>query len=89
MILLCGIPSEPPMRLVRERLEALGVPVVEFNQRQFASAEIGFEVSGRHVSGELRLQGRAYPLEEFQGVFARLMDDRNLPEIISRSRNDE
>ena len=42
MILLCGIPSEPPLRLVAERLEAAGAQAVMFNQRRFADcAKIG------------------------------------------------
>jgi glutathione synthase/RimK-type ligase-like ATP-grasp enzyme len=81
MILLCGIPSEKPMRLVRERLEALGAPAVMFNQREFARSELGFEMSGGRVIGELRIGERVYRLEEFQAVYTRLMDDRSLPEL--------
>ncbi|MDQ1472552.1 MAG: hypothetical protein QOJ99_4032 [Bryobacterales bacterium] len=81
MILLLGIPSESPMRLVRERLEQMGEPFLMFNQRQFATAEISFDISGGSVTGELQFAGRTYRLEEFRGVYTRLMDDRNLPEL--------
>jgi hypothetical protein len=81
MILLCGIPSEKPMRVVRERLEALGAPAVMFNQRQFASSEVVLEVSGGGVTGEMRIGDKVYRLEEFQAVYTRLMDDRSLPEL--------
>ena len=36
MILLTGIPTEPPLARVRHELERLNVPVVLFNQRNAA-----------------------------------------------------
>lgn len=87
MILLCGIPSETPLRLVRERLEELGSPYVMFNQRQFDTSELEFEVSGGGVTGRLKVQDRVYPLQEFRGVYTRLMDDTNLPELKNEPPN--
>jgi glutathione synthase/RimK-type ligase-like ATP-grasp enzyme len=81
VILVCGIPSEPPLALVCERLEGMGVPYVMFNQRQFSSAEIEFELSGGRVKGEMRLGGRSYRLEDFCSIYTRLMDYRFLPEL--------
>jgi glutathione synthase/RimK-type ligase-like ATP-grasp enzyme len=50
MILLCGIPSETPLRMVREAAEAQGVEVVVLNQRQSAEMRIAWDfVPGFHV----------------------------------------
>lgn len=81
MILLCGIPSETPLRMVIDRLRASRADFVVFNQRHFRDCELQFEVTRGLVSGELRLLDRVYPLEFFQSVFSRMMDDRCLPEL--------
>lgn len=83
MILVCGIPSETPLRMVTSRLEELGVPFVLFNQREFAKCEIWFEVRGPEITGELRIGGRTYKLQDFTGIYPRMMDDRFLPELSS------
>lgn len=81
MILLCGIPSEPPLALVAKALDENGAPYVFFNQRQFATCSISFEISGGSVSGLLHIDGKGYPLDEITGVYTRLMDYRRLPEL--------
>lgn len=81
MILLCGIPSEAPIAMVAARLHSLNLPFVSFNQRRFAEADLRFELSGDKVAGRLRLDGHSYRLEDFTGVYTRLMDDRLLPEL--------
>jgi glutathione synthase/RimK-type ligase-like ATP-grasp enzyme len=81
MILLCGIPSEPPLAMVSEQVRRLGVPYVLFNQRHFADMAIEFEITGSQVTGRLQLAGRDYRLESFCGVYTRLMDDQSLPEL--------
>jgi glutathione synthase/RimK-type ligase-like ATP-grasp enzyme len=81
MILLCGIPSEPPLALVIEAVQALGVPYVVFNQRHFANASMLFEIQGGHLSGWLEIDGSGYPLEHIEGVYIRLMDYQMLPEF--------
>lgn len=83
MILLCGIPSETPLRMVTSRLEEVGIPFVLFNQREFANCEIWFEVQDAQITGELRIGDRTYKLQDFTGVYPRMMDDRFLPELSS------
>ena len=83
MILLCGIPSETPLRLVVERIESGDVPYLMLNQRQFADCDIWFEIDGAGVRGELRIGTSIYPLEDFHAAYQRLMDDRCLPELES------
>lgn len=81
MILVCGIPSEPPIARVLDELDDLHAPVVVFNQRQSESTRLAWAVVAGRVSGWLDLAGRAYDLAAFDGVYARLMDDRLLPEL--------
>jgi glutathione synthase/RimK-type ligase-like ATP-grasp enzyme len=81
VILVCGIPSESPLRMVTSRLEEVGVPFLMFNQREFANCEIWFEVSHKEVNGELRIGERTYKLQEFTAIYPRMMDDRFLPEL--------
>jgi hypothetical protein len=42
---------------------------------------MAFEVTAGQVTGWLEVQGRRYRLEEFGGVYTRLMDERWLPEL--------
>ena len=81
MILLCGIPTETPLAMVAASLRRMGVPHVWFNQRQFADMGLWFAVSSGQVTGTLSLDGRAYRLQDFCGVYTRLMDDHALPEL--------
>jgi len=81
MILVCGIPTEPPLARVLDQLDGLGAPTVVFNQRQFEVCRIAWAVAGGRVSGWLSIEDRAYDLGSFTGVYARLMDDRLLPEL--------
>ncbi|MFZ0685865.1 MAG: ATP-grasp domain-containing protein [Terriglobales bacterium] len=92
MILVCGIPSETPLRMVTARLDEMGVPFVMFNQRQFADCDVWFEVRRGEVSGELGIGDDRYLLQDFTAVYPRMMDDRALPELAdelpdSRLRN--
>jgi glutathione synthase/RimK-type ligase-like ATP-grasp enzyme len=81
MILLCGIPSELPLRMVTSRLEEIGAKFVLFNQREFANCEIWFEIDNGEVGGELRLGRQTYQLQDFAAAYPRMMDDRFLPEL--------
>lgn len=80
MILLCGIPSEPPLAEVAAQLVDLGVEHVVLNQRELAGSVLAVGVGGSGVCGELRVSGRVYPLGAFTGVYIRLMDYRFVPE---------
>jgi hypothetical protein len=81
MILLCGIPSEPPLARVREQADRAGVPYVLFNQRRFAEMAMEFELSGTELRGVLHLGSQSWRLEDLFGVYTRLVDDRSLPEL--------
>jgi RimK-like ATP-grasp domain len=81
LILLCGIPSEPPLARVREELERLGAHVALFDQRRCADAELAFRLAGGRVTGVLRLGRERVALETFVGVYTRAMDEQLLPEL--------
>jgi glutathione synthase/RimK-type ligase-like ATP-grasp enzyme len=81
MILVAGIPSETPLAMVCGHLREMGARVVVFNQRQAAKAAIAFELAAGEVSGWLRLDGSHHRLEDFRGIYYRLMDDQVLPEL--------
>jgi len=67
--------------MVRAELERLEAPYVVLSQRRAAEARMSFEVRAGRVTGVLELDGSTWPLEFFDGVYTRLMDDRLLPEL--------
>jgi len=87
MILFCGILSETPIVMVRDHLDKIGVPYVIFNQRNFMNMDINFEIKDNLVFGLLNIGGKSYRLEDFQGVYTRLMDTQFLPEIKNETIN--
>jgi glutathione synthase/RimK-type ligase-like ATP-grasp enzyme len=81
MILVCGIPSEAPTRLVLEAASHLGVEAISLSQR--LASDCGLEVgwqAGRMVA---QLHGRdgVVDLDAATGAFVRLADYRMLPEF--------
>ncbi len=70
------------MKLVVDQLDRLEASYAMFNQRKFAETDVEFEVlSGGTIQGDIRLGNSAYSLNEFGGVFTRMMDDQGLPEL--------
>ena len=64
-----------------ERLDACGARYAFFDQLRIDDAAIEWELAGGVAAGELRVNGAVWPLEEFTGVYTRLMDDRELPTL--------
>ncbi len=81
MILLCGIPTERPLALVAEALDALDAHYVWFNQRRFDEMQMELRLDGAVARGFLRVDGTTCALESVRGVYTRLMDDTSLPEV--------
>lgn len=81
MILLGGIPSETPIRMVADALERESLPYVMLEQRRFMDHRLEVELEGGELRGRLQLEGRSYRLEDFQGLYSRFIDDRALPEL--------
>jgi glutathione synthase/RimK-type ligase-like ATP-grasp enzyme len=86
MILLMGIPSEPPLQLTIDAAESLGVSHVVFNQRESAHSDFYLDIRDGRAEGAIRIRERDYPLTGFSGVYVRLMDPRELPEERLRAR---
>lgn len=81
MILVCGIPSEPPLAMLLRELEALGAPHCVLNQRLFDGCSLELDVVDGRVGGVLDLGGELVDLTRVQAVYARLMDEADLPEL--------
>lgn len=81
MILICGIPTETPLQKVKDELLALGEQVVVFNQRHFEQTEIEWKIAAGEITGWIKFNNAGYRLEDFTGVYARLMDETLLPEV--------
>jgi hypothetical protein len=81
MILLCGIPSEPPVARLIEQCDASRLPYRLFNQRRFDDHAIEFAVAAGAVEGSLYLGSEEVPLRSITGVYTRLMDPAQLPEL--------
>jgi hypothetical protein len=81
VILVAGIPSEPPLQEALEALSDQRADVVVLNQRHGADTDLAFAVDPDGVvDGVLRLGRRHVALREVSAVYARLMDHRNIPE---------
>jgi hypothetical protein len=83
MILLVGIPSESPMRMVAGALDDLDYPYLMWNQRRIANCRLDFEISGGAVEGVLTVEEAQINLCDITGVYVRVMDDAQLPELKS------
>lgn len=64
-----------------DQLQKLGVSQVVFKQRQFAGMEIEFEINSGRIRGRMQLDGQNFCLEDFTGIYNRLMDFQLLPEL--------
>jgi hypothetical protein len=81
VILVAGIPSEPPLQEALDALTDLRADVVVLSQRRCAEIDLAFAVdSSGAVDGVLRIGRRHIALRDVTGVYARLMDHRNIPE---------
>ena len=81
MILVAGIPSEPPLQEAVDALHDLRADVLVLSQRQGTDTELAFSVDAAGaVDGLLRVGRRHVALREITAVYARLMDHRQIPE---------
>lgn len=81
LILLCGIPSEPPIAYVSAALDRHGVAYLHLDQRRWADWQLRVEVTRGHIQGVLAVQDARVALDTVTGVYTRLMDFRRLPEL--------
>lgn len=88
VILLCGIPGEPPLRLVAEACAAAGVPTLLLDQRAFARYAVDVRVAAGGINGHLEVDGDRVPLSHVRGVYTRVVDWRVLPGVEGRDASD-
>ena len=79
MIVICGIASESPVRAAIAAATRAGIPHVVVDQRHSDEYEISVEWLDGRVSGTLTVDGEGFPLESFNGIYARFMDSELLP----------
>lgn len=81
LVLLCGIPSEPPLRRVARACTAAGCPFVMLDQRRWDRYRMRVSVGDAGLGGELVVDGDPIPLDRFGGVYTRVTDWRILPDL--------
>jgi glutathione synthase/RimK-type ligase-like ATP-grasp enzyme len=89
VIVLAGIPSEPPIRLVAAALETTRTPYAIWNQRDVLETHVSVSWRDGRLAGRLESPKIALALENVDGVYVRLMDVDRLPEVESLAREDE
>ncbi|HEY7164246.1 MAG TPA: glutathione synthase [Candidatus Binatia bacterium] len=85
MILLCGIPTESPLAMVRNALDDINAPHIVFNQRRFADCAIDFQIAAGGITGMLTVDGDGYDLGCISAVYTRMMNEELLPEFRTSS----
>jgi glutathione synthase/RimK-type ligase-like ATP-grasp enzyme len=80
VILIWGIPSEAPVKLVAEAADRLGLPYLLLSQRESQHTGLRYSFDGSCVRGELQARGRTFDLADFTGIYVRCMDPAYLPE---------
>jgi hypothetical protein len=73
MVLLWGLPSDPPIAAVERLLKQDRVPYAFLDQRAILDTEITL-TSGADIGGELRLHGDVIRLEDIRAVYPRPYD---------------
>ena len=86
MILFCGIASEPPMALAIEAARRRGLAHLVFHQRDSHFCDIALDHEAGRLTGSLWAQEAEWPLEQFTGVYTRLIETEALPENRPRGR---
>ncbi len=89
MILICGIPSEAPIKLVTDAAQDQGVDFVMLNQRDANYSDIQLTIRNDQAFGKITIKGEQWPLEDFTGVYVRLMNYIDLPEFENDIKNNE
>jgi len=79
VILLLGIPSEPPIAMAAAAAARLGLPCHVLGQRTAAALALRLELTAQGVAGEIGIDGRTLALARVTGALVRLMDPEQLP----------
>ncbi|MFK8024902.1 MAG: RimK family alpha-L-glutamate ligase, partial [Ilumatobacter sp.] len=80
MILILGIPSEPPVAMLADALERAGCEFTMVNQREFLDHRLDVTIRNGRPQGSLTMEGRRIDIDDISAVYVRLSDHRVLPE---------
>ena len=86
MILLCGVPSEPPLKLAIEAAEAAGIDHLVINQRHAHLWDLRLVSGGTGLGGTLVVAGTEHDLDAVAGVYHRMTAEDDLPEVTGYGR---
>lgn len=86
MILLVGIPTEPPLALAIASAERLGITHTVIHQRHAAHGDVAVGWCGGRPEARLWYGGDAIALENYKGIYLRTMEVAALPEHSARGR---
>jgi hypothetical protein len=81
MILLWGLPSDPPLGALREAIEKLGMPYRFLNQQETLKTEIELHIDSE-ITGVVRGPNIDIDLAEITGLYLRPHDSRRLPSVV-------
>ena len=88
MILLMGIPSETPVRLLAEACKQKRIPVTLFNQRQQEKWKINTDLV--QTDNSTLSNGKVqFRIGDCKGLYLRTMDQTQVPEYASSKNKDE
>jgi glutathione synthase/RimK-type ligase-like ATP-grasp enzyme len=91
MILLAGLPDEPPIARVATALDDLGIAFRMIDQRRHADLHLSFDPAGAQgvLQGKLRCAGEEdITLEGVTGLYQRLHSDESFPELCKLPQTD-
>ena len=83
MILLLGIPTEPPLARVQAALAEIGARFWLWNQRTVGRSHVQVSLRDGRIGGEIEVDGACCDLGSVDAAFPRLMDPSRLPEAAS------
>lgn len=81
MILIMGIPTESPVKLLLEAAKKIKIPYLMLNQREIRFWDLSIKYVNNKFSGQISLGDQKYDLESFSGIYVRMMDYNHLPEV--------
>ncbi|SHL41204.1 Glutathione synthase/RimK-type ligase, ATP-grasp superfamily [Roseovarius marisflavi] len=91
MIVLAGLPDEPPLARVATALDDLGIAFRMIDQRRHADLHLAFDPAGAQgvLQGKLRCAGQDdIALEDVTGLYQRLHSDESFPELCKLAPDD-
>ena len=86
IVLLWGVPQDPPLASAYEALQARGCPVVLFDQRKIAGMRVDLLVKSSAdgktgITGQLLFDGTAHDVASIRSLYQRPLDPTGLPSV--------